>query len=240
MDKQTETNILGTENINKLIIKFATPTILSMLTVSLYNIVAQIFIGHAVGYMGNAALNVAFPIHSTVMGLALWVGDGTATYIALNLGAKRTEEANKAVSQSIILLAVISALVVILVYTFMEPLLYLSGCTTPMLPYALEYTRYFVFGLPFIIFACGMNPSIRTDGNPRYAMFSMMAGCVLNLILEPIFIFGLGMGLKGAAFGNIISQAFSAILVLSYFPKLKTFKFEKEISNCMADYLCKF
>ncbi|KYZ78153.1 hypothetical protein AXX12_00995 [Anaerosporomusa subterranea] len=221
-------NILGTENINKLIFKFATPTILSMLTVSLYNLVDQIFIGHAVGYLGNAAINVAFPIHSIVMGFALWIGDGTATYIAMNLGAGRREEAGKAVSQSVILLAIISVMTVAFGYIFMEPILYLSGCTAVMLPYATEYTKYILLGMPFLIFACGMNPSIRADGNPRYAMLAMMAGCLLNFILEPIFIFGLNMGLAGSAIGTVISQLFSAILVLAYFPKLKTFKFERK------------
>lgn len=222
------TNILGTENINKLIFKFATPTILSMLTVSLYNLVDQIFIGHAVGYLGNAAINVAFPIHSIVMGFALWIGDGTATYIAMNLGAGRREEAGKAVSQSVILLAIISVLTVAFGYIFMEPILYLSGCTAVMLPYAMEYTKYILLGMPFLIFACGMNPSVRADGNPRYAMLAMMAGCLLNFILEPIFIFGLNMGLAGSAIGTVVSQLFSAILVLAYFPKLKTFKFERK------------
>lgn len=221
-------NILGTENINKLIFKFATPTILSMLTVSLYNIVAQIFIGHAVGYMGNAAINVSFPILSTVMGFALWIGDGTATYISMNLGAGRKEEADKAVAQSVILLGIVSAVIVTSIYVFMEPILYISGCTEVLMPYAVEYTKYFLLGMPFLIFACGMNPSIRADGNPRYAMLSMMAGCALNLVLEPIFIFGLKMGLAGSAIGSAISQLFSAVLVVAYFPKLKTFKFERK------------
>lgn len=221
-----ETNILGTENINKLIFKFATPTIISMLTVSLYNIVAQIFVGHAVGYLGNAAVNVTFPILSTVMGFALWIGDGTATYIAMNLGAGRREAADKAVAQSLILLGIISVVIVGLIYIFMEPILYISGCTDIMLPYAMEYTKYFLIGMPFLIFACGVNPCIRADGNPRYAMLSMMAGCALNLVLEAIFIFGLNMGLIGSALGSVISQLFSAILILAYLPRLKTFKFE--------------
>lgn len=226
--QKTDTNILGTENINKLIFKFATPTILSMLTVSLYNIVAQIFIGHAVGYLGNAAINVTFPILSTVMGFALWIGDGTATYIATNLGAGKREEADKAVSQSVILLGIVSLVIVALIYIFMEPILYISGCTPVMLPYAMEYTKYFVLGMPFLIFACGINPCIRADGNPRYAMFSMMAGCALNLVLEAIFIFGFNMGLVGSALGSVLSQLFSAILVLAYLPRLKTFKFERK------------
>ena len=223
-----EPNILGTENINKLIFKFATPTILSMLTVSLYNLVDQIFIGHAVGYLGNAAINVAFPIHSIVMGLALWIGDGTATYIAMNLGAGRKEEADKAVSQSVILLAAISILVLAFGYLFMEPILYVSGCTELMMPYAKEYTKYILLGMPFLIFACGLNPSIRADGNPRYAMLAMMAGCALNFVLEPLFIFGFNMGMAGSAIGTVISQLFSAILVLAYLPRLRTFRFERK------------
>lgn len=223
-----EANILGTENINKLIFKFATPTILSMLTVSLYNLVDQIFIGHAVGYLGNAAINVAFPIHIIMLGFALWIGDGTATYIAMNLGAGRSEEAGKAVSQSVILLCIVSFTMIAFSYIFMEPILYLSGCTPLMLPYAMEYTKYILLGMPFLIFACGMNPSIRADGNPRYAMMAMMAGCALNFILEPLFIFGFNMGLVGSAIGTVISQLFSAILVLAYFPRLKTFKFERK------------
>lgn len=223
-----ENNILGTENINRLILKFATPTILSMLTVSLYNIVAQVFVGHAVGYLGNAAVNVTFPILSTVMGFALWIGDGTATYIAMNLGAGRREEADKAVAQSVILLGIISVLIVAFIYIFMEPILYISGCTDIMLPYAVEYTKYFLFGMPFLIFACGINPCIRADGNPRYAMLSMMAGCALNLVLEAIFIFGFNMGLMGSALGSVLSQLFSAALIVAYLPRLKTFKFVKE------------
>lgn len=226
-NQASESNVLGTENINKLIFKFATPTIISMLTVSLYNIVAQIFVGHAVGYLGNAAVNVTFPILSTVMGFALWIGDGTATYIAMNLGAGRREEADKAVAQSLILLGIVSVLIVGLIYVFMEPILYISGCTDIMLPYAMEYTKYFLFGMPFLIFACGVNPCIRADGNPRYAMLSMMAGCALNLVLEAIFIFGFNMGLMGSALGSVLSQLFSATLILAYLPRLKTFKFAK-------------
>lgn len=228
MNQANTTNILGTENINKLIFKFATPTILSMLTVSLYNIVAQIFIGHAVGYLGNAAVNVTFPILSTVMGFALWIGDGTATYIAMNLGAGRRDQADKAVAQSLILLFIISVVIVTFIYIFMEPILYISGCTDIMLPYAMEYTKYFLLGMPFLIFACGVNPCIRADGNPRYAMLSMMAGCALNLVLEAIFIFGFKMGLIGSALGSAFSQLFSAILILAYLPRLKTFKFSRE------------
>ena len=228
MNQANTTNILGTENINKLIFKFATPTILSMLTVSLYNIVAQIFIGHAVGYLGNAAVNVTFPILSTVMGFALWIGDGTATYIAMNLGAGRRDQADKAVAQSLILLFIISVVIVTFIYIFMEPILYISGCTEIMLPYAMEYTKYFLLGMPFLIFACGVNPCIRADGNPRYAMLSMMAGCALNLVLEAIFIFGFKMGLIGSALGSAFSQLFSAILILAYLPRLKTFKFSRE------------
>lgn len=223
-----ENNFLGTENINKLIFKFATPTILSMLTTSLYNLADQIFIGHAVGYLGNAAINGSFPLQSLVMGLALWVGDGTATYIAMNLGANRREEADKAISQSVILLGFISALVVVLTYIFMESILYISGCTTLMLPYAMEYTKYFLLGIPFHIFACGLNPSIRADGNPKYAMMSMMAGCALNFILTPLFIFTFNMGIAGSAISTVISQLFSVIMVLAYMPRLKTFKFARK------------
>lgn len=226
-NQSTKTNLLGTEKINKLIFKFATPTILSMLTVSLYNLVDQIFIGHAVGYMGNAAINVAFPLQSLVMGFALWIGDGTATYIAMNIGAGLKEEANKAISQSVILLGIISAITVTLTYLFMEPILYLSGCTPLMLPYATEYIKYFLLGMPFHIFACGINPSIRADGNPNYAMISMMAGCALNFILAPLFIFGFNMGIAGSAISTVISQLFSMILVLLYLPRLKTFTFSK-------------
>lgn len=224
----SESNVLGSENINKLILKFATPTIISMLTVSLYNLVDQILIGHALGYIGNAAINVTFPIYSMVMGFALWIGDGTATYVAMNLGAGNRKEADKAVAQSVILLGIVSALIVVSIYIFMEPILYISGCTEIMLPYAKEYTQYFLLGLPFIIFACGINPCIRTDGNPRYAMMSMMAGCALNCILAPLFIFGLKMGMAGAAIGAVISQIFSAVIVLAYLPRLKTFKFERK------------
>jgi len=199
-----------------------------MLTVSLYNLVDQIFIGHAVGYMGNAAINVAFPINSIVMGFALWIGDGTATYIAMNLGAGRTQEAGKAVSQSVILFGIVSVITTALAYIFLEPILNLSGSTALLLPYAIEYSKYILLGLPFLIFTCGLNPSIRADGNPRYAMLSMMAGCALNCILDPLFIFGFDMGLAGAAIATVISQLFSAMLVLAYFPRLKTFKFERK------------
>jgi putative MATE family efflux protein len=221
-------NILGTENINKLILKFAVPTILSMLTTSLYNLVDQIFIGHAVGYMGNAAINAAFPINIIVMGLALWVGDGTATYIGINLGAGRREEADKAIAQSALLLFIISAAAVSLFYIFMKPMLYLAGCTDLLLPYAVEYTKYILLGVPFLIFSCGMNPGVRMDGNPRYAMIVIVSGCALNCVLDPLFIFGFDMGLAGAAVATVISQLFSMILVLSYFPRLKTFAFKRE------------
>lgn len=227
--QNNDTAGFGSQNINKLIFKYATPTILSMLTVSLYNLADQIFIGHAVGYMGNAAINAAFPIQSMVMGLALWIGDGTATYIAINLGAERRNEASKAISQSVILLGIISAITVAATYYFMEPILFTSGCTAPMYPYATEYTKYLLLGMPFHIFSCGINPSIRADGNPKYAMLSMMAGCGLNFILAPLMIFGLNMGMAGSALSTVIGQFFSMVLVLLYLPRLKSFSFEKKL-----------
>ena len=229
MAQQTiNTNFLGTENINKLIFKFATPTILSMLTISLYTLVDQVIVGHAVGYMGNAAINAIFPLTVIVTGLALWIGDGTSTYIAMNLGAGRKEEASKAAAQSVILLGIVSVIVVAFGYKFMVPILYISGCTDLLLPYALEYTRYILLGMPFLIFASGINPSIRADGNPLYAMIAMMAGCTLNAILASLLVFGFNMGLAGAAIATAISQLFFAILVLAYFPRLKTFTFERK------------
>ena len=114
-----------------------------------------------------------------------------------------------------------------MVYAFMEQILYFSACTDLLLPYAMEYIKWLLLGLPFLIFACGINPSIRADGNPRYAMLSMMIGCGLNLILAPLFIFTFNMGLAGSAISTVVGQIVSACLVLAYLPQLKTFTFKK-------------
>lgn len=229
----SEENILGYEKISKLMLKFSIPTIISLVVNSLYNIVDQIFIGRGVGYLGNGATNVVFPITVLAMGFAFMIGDGGAAYLSLKLGQQKKDEAAKGVANSIIIGLIVSIIMFLSGLIFLPQLLDLFGCTDGLREYAIGYGRIIVIGLPFFILGSVLNGMIRADGSPKYAMISMVTGAILNIILDPIFIFSFNMGVEGAALATIISQFVTFFLNIIYIKKFKsikvtrsTFKFE--------------
>lgn len=214
-------NILGTGSIGKLIAKFAIPSVVAMLVNALYNIVDQIFIGRGVGYLGNGAANVVLLITLITLALSLLLGDGTAAYFSLSLGAGDKEGAAKGVGNAIVSISVVSLVCMIGGILFLEPILRLFGSTDIIMPYALDYGRIIVLGLPFIMISTSINSVIRADGSPRYAMFSMILGALINGCLDPIFIFAFGWGIKGAALSTFIGQFISFVLSISYLCRFK-------------------
>ena len=220
-------NILGTENIKKLMIKFSIPCIISLLVNSLYNIVDQIFIGWGVGFLGNGATNVVFPITMISLAFALMLGDGAGAYLSLKLGEKKKEEASTGVGNAITLSVIISILLCTIALVFMPQLLNKFGATLDLLPYAKNYGYIISIGIPFMMIGTTLNSIIRSDGNPGYAMKTMVIGAILNTILDPIFIFIFKWGVKGAALATILSQILTFILNIIYIKKFKSIKINK-------------
>ena len=221
-------NILGTEKIGKLMRKFSIPCIISLVVNSLYNIVDQIFIGWGVGYLGNGATNVVFPLTMICLAFALMFGDGSSAFLSLKLGEKKKDEAKKGVANGILSSIIISILFCIIVLVFLPQLLNAFGCTDALRSYALGYGFVIAIGLPFMMIGTTLNSIIRADGNPKFAMTSMLAGAILNIILDPVFIFAFNMGVEGAAIATVISQFLTFILNIFYIRKFKSIKLSKE------------
>ena len=221
-------NILGTEKISKLMLKFSIPCIISLLVNSLYNIVDQIFIGWGVGYLGNGATNVVFPITMISLAFSLMLGDGAGAFLSIKLGEKKKEEASTGVGNAITLSVIVSTLLCIVSLIFMPKLLSLFGATEELLPYAKSYGYIIAIGVPFMMIGTTLNSIIRSDGQPAYAMKTMVIGAILNTILDPIFIFVFKWGVTGAALATIISQILTFILNVLYLKKIKSIKITKK------------
>lgn len=228
MEENMEKNELGTEKIGKLIRKFSIPCIISLLVSALYNIVDQIFIGQGVGYLGNAATNIVYPVTVIATSLALLIGDGTAAFFSLSLGRNDKKTANKGVNNGFVVSIVLGIILFVIGMLFQEQLLNIFGVTEKAYELTKEYMFWIVIGLPFFVFTTAMNSIIRADGSPKYAMFTMLVGAIINIILDPIAIFGLNMGVGGAAIATIIGQIVSAIITAVMMTKLKNVKLQKE------------
>ena len=212
-DSNSSHNPLGSLPINTLLPKFAIPSIVAYLVTSLYNIVDQIFIGQGVGYLGNAATNVAFPFTTVSTAIALMMGIGTAANFNLNLGAGNEERARRVAGTGLSCLALFSLTLGLIALFFRGPLLNLFGATPEVLPYAMIYTGITAFGLPMVTFTTGARSLVRADGSPTYSMLCTLSGAVLNTILDPVFIFGLDMGVAGGALATVLGQALSLVMV---------------------------
>ena len=222
-----EINPLGVEREGKLLVGFAVPCIISMLVTSLYNIVDQIFIGQGVGMLGNAATNIAFPLSTACTAISLLLGIGSASNFSLHLGAGNEKTSSEYAGTGLCLMT-ISGIALFLVTTiFLTPMLKFFGATTDVLPYAEEYTRITAIGFPFLIATTGISKLILADGSPRYSMISMLVGAIVNTILDPIFIFGLNMGMRGAALATIIGQIVSFGISVRYLFHFKTVRLHK-------------
>jgi len=208
---------LGEENIGKLLIKFSVPAIVGMMVNALYNLVDKVFVGRGVGKPALEGVTATFPIALLLMAFAMLVGIGSAALISIKLGQQKKEEAEHILGNAFTLLIVISIVVTVLGLLFLEPLLLKIGTPNNILPYAKEYISVILIGSIFQSVGFGLNNIIRSEGNPRIAMFTMLIGGILNTILDPIFIFVFHMGTRGAAIATILSQAVSMIWVLYYF-----------------------
>ena len=221
-------NYIENEKIGKLIMKFLIPCVIAMVVNALYSIVDQIFIGQGVGYIGNAATNVTFPLVVLALGFSLLLGDGAVAFYSIKLGEKNKEEGAKAIGNAIILMVILGLIFLLVGYIFMEKLLWCFGATNTNISIALDYMRIILIGFPFMILAAGLNSIIRADGSPEYAMLAMIVGAGTNIILDPIFIFTFDMGVKGAAIATIIGQILSCMVSVMYLKKFKNIKFKRE------------
>ena len=212
----------ATEPIGRLILKFAVPSVIALLVNSLYNIVDQIFIGWGVGYLGNGATNVVFPITIIALALSMMIGNGGAAYLSLKLGEGKTDAAQKGVGNAVALVTVVSVVLAVVFLVFIDPILTLFGATDLLRSLALEYGFIIGLGLPFMMISAAINSMIRADGSPKYAMVSMVIGAILNVILDPVFIFVFQMGVKGAAIATVLGQVASFVVSVVYLPRFKT------------------
>lgn len=232
---------LGKDKINKLILSFSIPCVISMLINSIYNIVDQIFIGKGVGTLGNAATNVIFPLIIIFNAVAGLIGNGAATNLSLKLGEKNKKAAAKSIGQAVSLTIILSIVISGIAYIFLPQLVYLFGCTESVYKYAVDYGRIIVIGAPFMLIYSSFSSIIRADGSPKYSMIMLVIGAIINIILDPIFIFGFDMGVKGGALATIIGQIVSFVIAIIYLFKIKSvkltkndFKLDKDVFRILA------
>ncbi len=229
--EQKNQSYLATENVGKLMGKYAIPCIISLLVGALYNIVDQIFIANAdyLGSYGNAANTVIFPLTVIALAIAVMIGDGCCAFVSLNLGKKKAEDAKCSVGNSI-LLTILSGIVLMLIYLiFQNQIIAMFGGTVnaETFKHSKEYFFYISLGIPFYMFGQAMNPIIRADGSPKFAMISTLAGAITNIILDPIFIFTFKWGMMGAAIATVIGQILTAVLSIWYLMHTKTIRISR-------------
>ena len=242
--EQHNPSYLVTEKVGKLMGKYAVPCIISLLVGALYNIVDQIFIANAtyLGSYGNAANTVVFPLTVIALGIAVMIGDGCCAFVSISLGANKPNDAHRSVGNAI-LLCVLSSVVLTAVYLFfMDPILTAFGgrVNAETFDYAKEYFFWLALGIPFYMFGQAMNPIIRSDGSPKFAMVTILSGAVANIILDPIFIFLLHMGMKGAAIATVLGQMLTAGLSLWYMCRMKSIKLGRNSFGFWGGLMKKF
>lgn len=209
-------------NLRALLFKFSTPAIIGMLVSALYNMVDTLFVGQGVGPIAIAALTIVMPVQLIMMAVGIMVGIGSASIISRALGANEKERALKTASNAVILDLIISIILMIPAYLFIDNILYFFGASTETYPFAKDYMSIILIGFISFSFAITANNLIRAEGKPRAAMYSMLIGAVSNIILDPVLIFGFKMGVRGAAITTIISQVISAVYVISFFASSKS------------------
>lgn len=242
--EQKTNDFLVTEKLNKLMCRFSIPCVISLVVGALYNIVDQIFIANAsyLGSYGNAANTVVFPLTVLALGVAVMIGDGCCAFVSIALGSGRKENAQQSVGNAIIL-CVVSSLVLTIVYLlFSEQILALFGgkVNNETFTLAKEYFFWIALGIPFYMFGQAMNPVIRSDGNPKFAMIATLTGAVANVILDPIFIFGLRWGMTGAAVATVIGQILTAALSVWYLCHMRAIHLEKDSFRWNGKIIHKF
>lgn len=217
-------NYLGTEKVGKLLRKFAIPCICSLIISCLYNIVDQIFVGNSVGYLGNAATGVIFPITVVGWGLSLFFGDGAAAALSVSLGRGETKNIHKSVGNAVMGSFLSGVAVVVIAYLWGDNLLRLIGATDANIKMAHDYGAIIFAMMPLAMTQNTLASIIRADGSPKYAMAAMLTGAIINIIGDPIAIFALDMGIKGAAWATIFGQLVSFVICAAYLGRSKTFR----------------
>lgn len=237
---QNANRYLAEEKIGKLLLKFSIPCIMSLLVSALYNIVDQIFIGRGVGYLGNGATNVVFPITVISLAVALMLGDGCAAFLSLCQGKKDIRSANKSVGNAVSLLVISSLIMTALFVIFKVQILNAFGATENNFAYADEYFNFIIIGIPFFVVGNGLNSIIRADGSPKFAMITTLVGCIINVILDPVAIFVLDWGMMGAALATITGQIVTAVCGIVYLTRAKAFKLDKKSFLLEGDIVKRF
>lgn len=215
-------NPLGSEPVSTLLRRFAVPSVIAMLVSALYNMVDQLFIGHSIGVLGNAATNVAFPLSMVCTSIGLLCGIGGAANFNLCMGRREPEHAKSYVGNAISMLAILGVILCVAVQLFLRPMMLLFGATPDVIDYACTYTRITSIGFPFLIVTIGGSNLIRADGSPKFSMLCNLVGAIVNTILDPLFIFVFHMGMAGAALATITGQILSFALVVFYLRGFKT------------------
>ena len=241
---QKSNSFLETEKIGRLMRKYAIPCIISLLVAALYNIVDQIFIANAdyLGSYGNAANTVVYPLTVVALAVAVMIGDGCCSFVSISLGAGETKRASGSIGSAVILSVVSSVVLMVLYLVFSEPILTLFGGKVNEQTYELsqEYFFWITLGLPFYMFGQAMNPIIRSDGSPKFAMISTVAGAVVNIILDPVFIYGFRWGMMGAAVATVLGQVLTAVLSVAYLLRMKAVKLDRESFHLHPDLMKKY
>jgi len=225
-------HFLGEEHIGKLMRKYAIPCIISLLVGALYNIVDQIFIANAayLGSYGNAANTVVFPLTVIALAIAVMIGDGCCAFVSLSLGRKQADTARKSVGNSVVMVTVCGLVLCAVYLVFSDQIIAVFGGTVnaETFRHSKEYFFYITLGIPFYMFGQALNPIIRSDGSPKFAMASTLAGAVINIFLDPIFIFVFKWGMMGAAVATVLGQVVTAVLAVWYIVHMKLVKPAKE------------
>ena len=228
MESTLENRYLGEEKISKLLVKFSIPCVSGLLISAFYNIIDQIFIGNSeLGYLGNAATGVSFPIICIANAFAWCVGDGAASFLSICAGKRDSENAHKCVGTGITVTTIISIVLLVIGLIVAEPMLRLFGASDQTIGMAVEYFRIVVSFFPLYLLMNVTNSIIRADGSPTYAMIGVLAGAIINIVLDPLFIFVFKWGIAGAAWATAIGQTASFLICIAYFRKPKTFKLSK-------------
>ena len=232
MEETNANSFLGTEKIGKLMRKYAIPCIISLLVAALYNVVDQVFIANAtyLGSYGNAANTVVFPMTVVALALAVMIGDGCCAFVSICLGSGRQEDAHKSIGSAVILCVLTSVAVTAVYLIFQDPIITLFGgrVNEETFRCAKEYFFWITLGIPFYMFGQAMNPIIRSDGSPRFAMAATLAGAFANIILDPICIYVLRWGMMGAAVATVAGQIITAALSVWYLCHMKVAKLHKK------------
>lgn len=222
---------LSEESVGKLLLKFSIPAIVGMLVNGLYNIVDRIFVGRGVGSLAISGIAITFPISNIIMGFGMLVGIGAAAIASIRLGQHKNEQAEKILGNAFVLLLIVSFIVTFLGLVFLDPILAALGTSAEIMPYAKQYITIILIGVVLQNIGFGLNNLIRSEGNPKIAMVTMLIGAILNTIFNPIFIFGLGLGVRGSALATIVSQTVCSIWTISHFTKSKKSILKLKVCN---------